>query len=389
MRSRRVLFIGLGLEQLDFASALKKAGHSIIALSRLPAEQLTELADEIRNVDPLDIRTVLAVAREVGVDAVVSDQCDYSRYAEETVAHALGLSPLPTATAVGVSKILQRQLAAGCVPQPSYTICHNVGAALAAFEALGGDVVLKPSDARGGFGVSRVRNKAEVEMAYYRARENGVVAPVLVEAFVPGELITFDGVMSDDGFELKAVSRSIHTVSESVRLEQHIYVSPNDAKELTALGEPLTQEVCRAMGFCHGFIHSEWMYGDNQLTFIEIANRAPGIRAVSRMMSVVCGEDLYARVYPDLLPPSPQVRRRRYCVQRFFFGRPGQRGRSFLRGDLQGHPLLLDYEIWPVTAPPQPNGLVRLGYATFGGDDLEELLHVMDGCRSYPESNES
>lgn len=378
MKKRRVLFIGLGWEQFDLARRLKEQGHAVLALSALPARRLRGLADEARDIDPLAYGKAIAAARAWKADAVVSDQCDYSRYAEETVARALRLPTRAAGTAVGISKQLQRALAPRGVRQPDWRVCHDEPSAAAAFRVLGGDVMVKPSDARGSLGVSRVRRPADLGEAYHNARRNGVTGPVLVERFLPGELVTLDGLVADGRFELKAVSRSTHTTGAAVRLQQHVYYRPEDQASLARAGEPAVRALCAAFGLTSGFVHSEWLWDGRALAFVELANRAPGIRAVSRMIEPLCGQDLYARVYPELLRPRP-IASSRYFVQQFHFGPIARAGKPFLKGGLRRDARLVDHLEWPYE-DDGTGRIVRLGHATFGGEALPELQTLARSC---------
>lgn len=360
MKPRRVLFIGLGWEQSDLARRLRRAGHALV-----------------QGRDPLAFGALEALAREKKVSAIVSDQCDYSRYAEETLSRALGLPTRAAGTAVGVSKLLQRTLARGKVRQPAFRVCHDLRSTLAAYEALGGDVMVKPSDARGSLGVSRVQARGSLESAYFRARLNGVTGPVIVERRLPGELVTFDGVLRGGRFALKAVSRSTHAAGEAVRLKRHVYYRPEDQPELARRGAPLVSRLCRAFGMTDGFVHSEWLH-ERGLAFVELANRAPGIRAISRMIEPLCGEDLYAQVYPELLAPAPPVPAR-YSVQTFHFGPLTDAGRPFLNARAKAHPRLADQLAWPRKRDGSRR-VVRLGHATFAGPDLRELTALAASC---------
>lgn len=361
MKARRVLFIGLGWEQGDLAARLRRAGHALV-----------------RGSDPLDFPALEALARKERVDAVVSDQCDYSRLAEETVSRALGVPTRASGTIVGVSKALQRCLARDKVAQPAFRVCHDLRSALAGFDALGGDVMVKPSDARGSLGVSRVRSRARMESAYAQARLHAVTGPVIVERRLPGELVTFDGVLNEGRFELKAISRSKHAVDDGVRLLSHVYYRPQDQIELSQAGAPLAARLCRAFGMSGGFVHSEWLWNGRRLAFVELANRAPGIRAVSRMIEPLCGEDLYAKAYPELLEPRPPAPAR-YSVQTFHFGPLADARRPFLSARAKGHPLLVDALAWPWKRD-ESRRVVRLGHATFNGADLDELLALAATC---------
>ncbi len=354
----RILFPGLGWEQSDFAARLKKAGHRVFASS--PA-----------------VPEVMAAVRLRKANAVVSDQCDYSRFSEETASRLSGLKTRARGTAAGVSKLLQRSLAPASVPQPKWAVCHDLDSARRAFRRFGGDVMVKPSDSRGSIGVRRVRAIGELEQAYYGARAGGQLGPVLVERFVKGELVTLDGLLRGGRFSLEAISLSTHSTSGGVRLYQHVYYRPEDQKTIAKKTAPLVAALCRAYGMTDGFVHSEWLW-DKGPVFVELANRAPGIRAVATMIEPLCGRDLYAEAYPELLPRRA-VPRRRYFVQQFHFGPIRNAGRPFLTAAAKNDPRLVDHLIWP-HKKEDSSRVVRLGHATFGGDDLPALRRLAARC---------
>jgi formate-dependent phosphoribosylglycinamide formyltransferase (GAR transformylase) len=147
---------------------------------------------------------------------------------------------------------------------------------------VGFPLVIKPRDAAGASGTSRVDDMREldVELAARGVRDGRSVA---VEEFITGHEGFFDTLTIDGRVEHEFVSHYYPNVLEAMRARwispQFIATNRVDSapgyQELKALG----RRVITALGIETSATHMEWFSGPRGLTFSEIGCRPPGVRA--------------------------------------------------------------------------------------------------------------
>src|SRR5437870_4860542 len=81
MRKKRILMIGASWEQVPLIQKLKGLEYWVLATNPTAGGEAMAFADEARVIDPRDIPAFDALFREFGIEAIVTDNCDYSLYA--------------------------------------------------------------------------------------------------------------------------------------------------------------------------------------------------------------------------------------------------------------------------------------------------------------------
>jgi biotin carboxylase len=222
-----LLVVGAGPFQLELVRAAGQIAElvAVDGSSRAPG---LALVDHARVVDVRDVQAVVAVAREFGVQGVLTAASDVCVPAVSAVVQALGLAGLTEAAAERCRDKLQafeRVHAAGLAVPETYAV-EDVAQAQAAVAALGGHpVVVKPRSGGGGRGVSIVRDAGALAPALARARASyaGTARPgVLVQRCIAGRSIGAEAFfvdsrlralfLLDDQFEPGFVSPAGHSL---------------------------------------------------------------------------------------------------------------------------------------------------------------------------------
>ena len=135
------------------------------------------------------------------IDAVVSDQCDYSRYATVFASHLIDnkIENLKVVQLTTNKKWMRNCCAKYGVLQPEYKACWNLTDVYDFLKVISFPAIIKPVDNRGSFGVSRMNNIDEVEDAFYLAIANSHSRQVIVEKWIEGTHLTVDGCIDQDG----------------------------------------------------------------------------------------------------------------------------------------------------------------------------------------------
>jgi biotin carboxylase len=222
-----LLVVGAGPFQLELVRAAGEIAE-LVAVDGSPRAPGLALVGHPRVVDVRDIQAVVAVARELGVQGVLTAASDVCVPAVSAVAQALGLPGLTPAAAEGCRDKLQafeRMRAAGLAVPDTHAV-EDAAQAEAAVKALGGyPVVVKPRSGGGGRGVRIVRGASALApaLAAARASYTGSAQPgVLVQQCIEGRSIGAEAFfvdarlralfLLDDQFEPGFVSPAGHSL---------------------------------------------------------------------------------------------------------------------------------------------------------------------------------
>lgn len=190
--TKAVLFLGGSNQQLAPIEYAKQAGYRVITCDNRPDSPGHVLADRYYEVSTTDMAGVLRVAREERVDAVVCYASDVSAPTAAYVAEQLGLPGNPLdAVRTLTDKALFRRFQA----EQGHFIPRNVAfdqdelgneqAVLGVIAlALQLPVIVKPVDASGSKGVTKVATPAELISAMRGAVGYSLTRRVIVEELI-------------------------------------------------------------------------------------------------------------------------------------------------------------------------------------------------------------
>ncbi len=301
---KKVLIINLGWEQQPLIERLYETGHQLYAVHNSNNIQHPEWFKSVLHADYRDIPTILQYAHQIQPDAVISDQCDYSAFAQAVIAEELELpGPSIDEQQISVNKWLQRKKCAQKgIPIPEFTLCTNLVEVRDAIRSYGYPVVLKPVDNRGSFGVNRVDRDLDVKVAFMDALANSHSRTVLVERFVEGVHITIDGYVFPG---VGPISLSLATkgmLGTGRQIAMDILYPGELPPEVYEQAMRHNQWVNRELGYQFGMLHTEYMVTpDNKLVLIEAANRGGGVFTSEIIVPGVSGVDLLGQYISDAL----------------------------------------------------------------------------------------
>ena len=177
--------LGASVTQAPFLRYAREEGHQLIVVDGDPAAPARMLADTFEVVDFSDIESVVDVARQHAVEAVVAVGSDRAVLPAAQVASRLGLPSIGTevARAMTDKELMRARLEAVDVRQPRYAVLewpdtHTGRVPMPA--------VLKPADSGGQRGVFLIRDRAEVDT---HVRETLAYSPTrraLLEQYIDG-----------------------------------------------------------------------------------------------------------------------------------------------------------------------------------------------------------
>lgn len=303
----KVLFINLGWEQEPFLRALQQKGHQIFGYT--PASDYTGDVEysEVCVGDIRDLEKIIDFAKEVKPDAIISDACDYSYFAQSYLAELLSLKgPSLSQAQTAVNKLLQRQQAKKKgIRIPDFIPVYSYTDALEAAEIIGYPLVVKPIDNRGSFGVTKVYDNSHLKQAFLSAMAMSHSRLVLVEKCIEGIEFTVDGYCIQGCPTSLAVAQKAHSSANPCVATKIVYSRKiSKYEELCKYHEFVANE----LGFNFGMLHGEYIIdGCGNIFLIEIANRGGGVFISSVIVPEFSGIDLVDLYIDDCLGKTSSI----------------------------------------------------------------------------------
>ena len=192
---KKLLLLGGSRFLLPVIREAKALGCHTITCDYLPDNIAHRYSDEYHNVSIVDREAVLALARELQVDGVMSFACDPGVVTAAYVAEQLGLPNVGPYESVCILQDKGRFRA--FLKEHGFTVpgsesFDSVGKALAAADGFRYPLIVKPVDSAGSKGVSRVDTPAELEPAIRNALQYTRCGRFILENFIQQEGFSSD-----------------------------------------------------------------------------------------------------------------------------------------------------------------------------------------------------
>lgn len=209
MAQKKIMLLG-GLRYLKpVIDAAHKQGYYVITADYLPNNIAHKWSDEYCNVSIIDKEAVLREAQRLRIDGIMSFACDPGVVAASYVQNKMGLPSFGPFESV---EILQNKdkfrafLAKNGFNVPQAKGFDSVEAAMEEIYWYPWPVIVKPTDAAGSKGVTRVDKAEDLRPALEYAMEHSISGHIIVEEFIDKQGCSSDtDSFSEDG-KLKFVS---------------------------------------------------------------------------------------------------------------------------------------------------------------------------------------
>lgn len=203
MAQKRLMLLG-GLRYLKpVIDAAHKQGYYVITADYLPNNIAHKWSDEYCNVSIIDKEAVLREAQRLKIDGIMSFACDPGVVAASYVQNKMGLPSFGPFKSV---EILQNKdkfrafLAKNGFNVPQAKGFDSVEAAMQEIYWYPWPVIVKPTDAAGSKGVTRVDKAEDLKPALEYAMEHSISGHIIVEEFIDKKGCSSDtDSMSVDG----------------------------------------------------------------------------------------------------------------------------------------------------------------------------------------------
>ena len=296
---KRILIIGAGDCQLPLVESCADSCDISIA-APVVSDDFKRLISDYVLCDVRDFATIMKYLDECGkrpIEGVITDGTDIPVLTVARVADALGLPGIGEAAGrLFTDKALMRNKMdeLGILTLPYYTV-HSLDEAIDAFDAIPGDVIIKPVDSQGSRGVQVCRTKEELVAKYPEAARWSSAeskGSVLIEKYIGGgrefvvEGLAFDG----DFWNLCIGDTFYFDIDDSLSAKERTFPTiAND--ELRDRVLDLNERIIRGFGLKQGITHSEFIMDGDDIYLLETAARGGGAFISSDLIPLSCGLD--------------------------------------------------------------------------------------------------
>lgn len=297
-RPRKLMLLG-GLRYLTpVIEAAHRRGIYVITCDYIPGNYAHSLSDEYHNVSILDRDKVLALARELQIDGIMSFAVDPGVTTAAYVAEKMGL---PFQGSLESVEILQRKdrfrrfLALHGFNVPQARGFSSAQEVLAAAPSFSWPVMVKPVDSAGSKGVSQVRSADELPAAIAYALEESHSSCLIVEDYLEPDGAPSDSECFSVNGELRFCSFSDQRFDSSAPnpFTPSAYSWPSSMPEAASADlRAQLQRLITLLGLRTGIYNVETRLCTNGKAYImEVSPRGGGNR-LAEMLTYVTGVDL-------------------------------------------------------------------------------------------------
>ena len=187
MKQKKLMLLGGLRYLLPVIEAAHKQGYYVITADYLPDNIAHKYSDEYCNVSIIDKEAVLREAQRLQIDGIMSFACDPGVVAASYVQNKMGLPSFGPFESV---EILQNKdkfrafLTEHGFNVPKAKGYNNPEEALSEAGIWDYPVIVKPTDAAGSKGVTRVDNAAELKEAVDYAFDKSLSGHIIIEDFI-------------------------------------------------------------------------------------------------------------------------------------------------------------------------------------------------------------
>lgn len=184
---KKVLLLGGSRYLLPVIDAIHRLGHTAITCDYLPDNIAHKYSDAYYNVSIIDKEAVLALAKELQIDGIMSFACDPGVTTAAYVAEKLGLPSCGTYASVSIlqdKSKFRAFLADNGFAVPKAKGYSSLDAAQADCMAFHWPVILKPVDSAGSKGVTRIDDPKDLPAAVSYALKYSLTKQFIIEEFI-------------------------------------------------------------------------------------------------------------------------------------------------------------------------------------------------------------
>lgn len=278
MKQRTLLIIGAGHEQVPALVKAREMGFKVAVTDLNPEAPGMALADQARVVSTADREGTLAVARELGIDGVITIGSETAVPVVAHVAAGMGLPGYSESTALAATNknVMRERFALFEVPTTESEPVDCLDQAFSFIDRYGFPVVLKPSDSSGQRGTTLVNDFPTLEDAVTDALHFSGDARAIIEKFYAGPEINVTAAVEHGKIRFLSLSERVTAPSPHFGIAiEHVSPPLLNDRERDAIMDA-SEKAIRAIGLTDGIAYPQVLHTSDGPKVLEIAVRIPG-----------------------------------------------------------------------------------------------------------------
>ena len=187
MKKKKLMLLGGLRYLLPVIKAAHEQGYYVITADYIPNNIAHQYSDEYCNVSVIDKEAVLREAIRLQIDGIMSFACDPGVIAASYVQNKMGLpsfGPFESVEILQNKDLFRAFLQKNGFNVPQAKGFDNVESAMSEANNFNWPIIIKPTDAAGSKGVTRVDTPEELEPALKHALQNSISGHIIVEEFI-------------------------------------------------------------------------------------------------------------------------------------------------------------------------------------------------------------
>jgi biotin carboxylase len=294
-----LVVLGAGLSQRPLIRRAKERGLTTCVVDGRTDRPAAADADTFVHQDFSDVPGTIAALAAAGVEAlgVCSMGSEQAVVPGARLAEALGLPGLPVPAALAATdKVVQRGLYRDHgVPSAGFAPARSLADALAAYDALGPRVIIKPTDGAAQRGVSDVQSRDEVALAVEHALRESRSGELIVEEHLSGLEYTVNAFVLGGVFHPVSVTLRELAPAPAVGIcVAHRHPCGRSGEEI-ALIVDVVRRAALAIGIDAAPVYAQVRFGADGPRMIECGARLGG-GSDAQLAQLVVGVDLMETV---------------------------------------------------------------------------------------------
>jgi len=359
MRKKTLLILGAGIDQSIGIKKAKRMGLRVICCDINKNSPGFKIADGHEIVSIYDEREMLKFAlrlnRKYKLNGVLTLGTDTS-FIIAKITSELGLPGPSLKTAfLATDKIeMKKYLLAHKIPVPWFSKVNSLSNLRKITNDFDYNLVIKPADSRGAFGVLKLSKKMNLEWAYHYAKSFSPTNRIIVEKFEEGpqnstESIIYDDFATTPGFSDRNYKDTKvflpHLIENGGELPS--YLSKSQKSAISSLAE----KAAGVIGLNRWTAKGDMVLTKEGPKVIEIATRLSGGFFSSLEIELSTGVDFVEAAINLALGVKPKLERlnprtAKYICQRYFFLKSGKIKQIKGVENLKNNKFVRYFKIW-------------------------------------------
>ena len=294
MGKRKLLIIGAGVGQINIANMAKEMNLYVICVTPKGDWPVVQIADEVWDFDIYDKERILNRAKEVKIDAVISDQNDLMMPTVSYIAENMGL---PGNTVLQTMSYCNKAVFRdNCrildIPSPNYMRLNRYQD----FHKFNSSLpwIVKPVDSQSSIGVKKIEILDNVEEDINKAINASKTKEAILEEFFEGKELVCEGFIYKGKYYLLSFGDRQYFDLKDLMIPTQTLFPSNASEEIKNKIVSYETKMARYISPHFAIVHSEYLYDEEtgEIRVVESALRGGGVFISSHLMPYCTGIDI-------------------------------------------------------------------------------------------------